>query len=104
MTTPDLFTPPERLPFVRRSQTSIKAARNVKAPIVNRDKELILNYLREHGKATDDEMILKLCPPIHINAFRARRGSLVKEGKILMMFERGITSSGNQANLWKIRE
>ena len=86
-------------PGAQRRDTSEEAAALIK-PKVGRLQQMVLDYIREHGGATDFEIErdLKLGP----NTARPRRVELYLAGKVIDSGLRRPTASGRQAAVWVV--
>jgi predicted ArsR family transcriptional regulator len=91
-----LFSTPA--PSVRGSATSAAAADSLAPQTLNRLHRLVLEYLREHGPATDEEIAAGLA--MNPSTARPRRIELVRRG---MVVEAGVrkTASGRHATAWR---
>lgn len=86
--------------FVHGSATSEAAARRV-APRVKSQRARILEFLKEHGPATDHDIGAAL--GLSGDSVRPRRFALVVDGLVVRVDEKGITASGNEATRWGLR-
>jgi hypothetical protein len=92
-----LFSTPA--PSVRGSATSAAAADSLGGATLNRLHRLVLEYLREHGPATDEEIAAGLS--MNPSTARPRRIELVRRG---MVVEAGVrkTASKRNASVWQV--
>ena len=79
--------------------TSYEAALMVRAE-VSELRIKVLDFLEEHGPATDEEMQRGI--PMAANTQRPRRRELVLKGLVIDSEERRKTRSGCNAIVWKI--
>jgi predicted ArsR family transcriptional regulator len=92
-----LFAP--RAPSVRGSATSAAAADSLGGATLNRLHRLVLEYLREHGPATDEEIAAGLS--MNPSTARPRRIELVRRGMVVEAGTRK-TASGRYATAWRV--
>jgi len=92
----DLFM---RAPY--SNPTTSRAAAQQIEPVSGTQRAVLLDYLRAHGPATDDE--LKLALGWESNTENPRRGELVKLGLIEDSGETRPTRKGRQAIVWRAK-
>jgi hypothetical protein len=86
------------VPYVRGSDTS-KAAADAMAPHVTPLQQKVMDFLREHGPATDEEMQAGI--PMGANTQRPRRVELVAKGRVIDSGTKSLNASGKLAVIWK---
>ena len=79
---PTLFDPPEPVPFVRRSKTSIRAARR-QTGRVSGDRLKVLTVMRAHPHGLTDWQGWPLTDIKQESTYRARRIGLVELGLVV---------------------
>ena len=86
-------------PPAQPTRTS-RAAADAIAPVAGTLRALVLDWLRAHGPATDEEIqgALGMDPSTE----RPRRGELVKAGKVRASGLFGQTRTGRQAIRWEV--
>lgn len=91
-----LFDPPAQ----RHSATSVAAAQAI-APTAGTMRQLVLDWLRAHGPATDEQIIAGtgLAP----STARPRRIELVQSGLVVDSGTKIKTKSGRAAVAWRVR-
>ena len=87
-------------PYQRHSKTSLDAADSVKEKTPALRKR-IRQWLREHGPATDEEIIDAFGGPTHASSIRPRRVELVQLGSVFDTNVTKKTRSGRSAVLWE---
>lgn len=87
------------VPYVRGSSTS-RAAADAIAVHVTPLQKVVMDYLREHGPSTDEEMQAGI--PMGPNTQRPRRVELVRNGLIRDSGTTRDGASGKMAVVWKI--
>jgi predicted ArsR family transcriptional regulator len=92
-----LFAP--RAPSVRGSATSAAAADSLGGATLNRLHRLVLEYLRDHGPATDEEIAAGLA--MNPSTARPRRIELVRRGMVVEAGTRK-TASKRNASVWQV--
>ena len=92
-----LFAPPA--PSVRGSATSAAAADSLGGATLNRLHRLVLEYLRDHGPATDEEIAAGLA--MNPSTARPRRIELVRRGMVVEAGTRK-TASKRNASVWRV--
>ena len=92
-----LFAP--RAPSVRGSATSAAAADSLGGATLNRLHRLVLQYLRDHGPATDEEIAAGLS--MNPSTARPRRIELVRRGMVVEAGTRK-TASKRNASAWRV--
>lgn len=83
----------------QKSDTSEGAAEAIE-PEVGRLQRMVLDHLREHGTATDDELEVAL--GLKHQTVSARRRELVLDGLVADTGERRATRSGVRATVWAL--
>lgn len=86
-------------PSVRGSQTSAAAADSLDAPTLNRLERVVLEWLAQHGPATDEEIIAGT--GLNPSTARPRRIELVRRGLVVEAGTRK-TASGRYATAWRL--
>ena len=86
-------------PSVRGSQTSAAAADSLDAPTLNRLERVVLEWLAQHGPATDEEIIAGT--GLNPSTARPRRIELVRRGMVTQTGEKK-TRSGRNASAWRV--
>ena len=86
-------------PSVRGSQTSAAAADSLDTPTLNRLERVVLEWLAQHGPATDEEIIAGT--GLNPSTQRPRRIELVRRGIVTQAGEKR-TSSGRKATSWRV--
>ena len=92
-----LFAP--RAPSVRGSITSATAADSLAPQTLNRLHRLVLEYLRDHGPATDEEIAAGLA--MNPSTARPRRIELVRRGMVVEAGTRK-TAAKRNASVWRV--
>jgi hypothetical protein len=87
------------VPYVRHSETS-RAAADAMAPHVTPLQQKVMDFLREHGPATDEEMQAGI--PMGANTQRPRRVELVAKGRVIDSGKTRTGTSGKQAVVWAV--
>ena len=103
----DFYVPPcdygplfaTRAPSVRGSITSAAAADSLGGVTLNRLHRLVLEYLRDHGPATDEEIAAGLA--MNPSTARPRRIELARRGLVVKCGTRR-TASGRNADVWRV--
>jgi DNA-binding MarR family transcriptional regulator len=90
----------QRAPAQQHSPTSVAAAESLTPEDLNDGQRRVLAYLKEHGPATDEQIIAGT--GMNPNTARPRRVELVRRGLVVNGGE-GRTQSGNRAVVWKAR-
>lgn len=80
-------------------ETSHEAYRSVRVHIPTMEA-CVLDYIKAHRTATDDEICVGL--PLRINSVTPLRGSLVKRGLVRNTGKRRPTRSGASAIVWEV--
>jgi hypothetical protein len=88
-----------RAPSVNGSITSAAAADSLGGATLNRLHRLVLEYLRDYGPATDEEIAAGLA--MNPSTARPRRIELVRRG---MVVEAGVrkTAAKRNASVWRV--
>jgi predicted ArsR family transcriptional regulator len=92
-----LFASPA--PSVRGSSTSAAAADSLAPQTLNRLHRLVLEFIRDHGPATDEEIAAGLA--MNPSTARPRRIELVRRGLVVRGGVRK-TASGRNADVWRV--
>lgn len=87
--------------YQSHSETSIAAAEEIE-PRVGTLRRMVLDYIRQHGRCTDEQQQLGL--GLNPSTQRPRRIELVEIGLVRDSGLMGITSSGRRAVLWEAVE
>jgi predicted ArsR family transcriptional regulator len=95
---PEARLRPTVLPYQKHSRTSRKAAERAQ-PVAPSKRQQILEWLREHGPATDEQ--IGVGTGIRENTVRPRRGELVTLGLVIDSGLEAETSTGSPAVLWR---
>jgi hypothetical protein len=96
MNQPSLFDPAP--PAQRHSASSVAAAGRAR-PAAPAQRQQVLDYLRDHGPATDEQIQQAL--GMNPSSQRPRRVELVRAGAVIPAEAAGRTSSGRLAARWK---
>ena len=86
-------------PYVRGSETSRAAAESI-SPHITPLQQKVMDYLREHGPATDEEMQEGI--PLGANTQRPRRVELWRKGAIRDTGSKRTNASGKMAVVWAV--
>ena len=89
----------QRAPSVRGSATSAAAADSLAPATLNAMQRRVLDYLREHGPSTDEEIAAGLS--MNPSTARPRRIELARRGMVVEAGERR-TASGRRAMVWRV--
>jgi predicted ArsR family transcriptional regulator len=89
----------QRAPSVRGSATSAAAADSLAPATLNAMQRRVLEYLAEHGPATDEEIATGLA--MNPSTARPRRIELVRRGLVVEAGTRK-TKSGRYATAWRL--
>jgi len=92
-----LFAP--RAPSVNGSATSAAAADSLAPQTLNRLHRLVLEFIRDHGPATDEEIAAGL--NMNPSTARPRRIELVRRGLVVEAGTRK-TASKRNASVWRV--